>query len=741
MLLKFFDPQEEPYGVFSNMAQVPVEVSGKTYPSVQHAIYMVALGSFPDREELLSIKTAFDLRANFETMRSKKYLSDLADAVEVSYSARLQQQSVQIASNKKYIFYFTQSTLSDRPSKYLLGVDDYRYGFNLVGKTLQKMYHGMPESVDVSFRIVIYMASLAANELVRLVMSGDNLSSYGGLLPSEILERIGMPIDKILQNKSGIDTAFQQYSKGTLPHYSFVKMEIDYPRSLCYMIRKKYAPYMNYYVDESIKTKLLESTAKVFAFTEYHVPPTMTSAIVRSQLQRLSVDDMDMMKGRIMALYTSKRLSMEESVAEEIHKLASQRLSPEQISQSVNFIPLNILPEFIDIEKDQPILDVSTSPLNPLLEVQFQLEGMTFYSVLHAIYFTLFTTLLPPEEAYRLLLVDPKKKPTGLSDFLSAHNTNFDDMYNRVYVNQMMTTARLAIADKFQRHPRLLRLLWKTEMDGITSFRYDDPNDAIFGYVPQLETVEGNMMNQTGKMILQVRSDLQPALTQEHAFFFSVVGDNLFLEVWLKGKLMDWRRSLFWFKKMVKTLDQKALRLFFTKFYTPFHTLYRHQKPTPVEPDSYFSDFFKELALPTECIHYIYAHFMSMYTSMIESSDDSTEILQETIQHSHPPALLPNADNILRKSLALLQYIPHRYDRKTLGCYLSLVTGSDTMITVPEKTYFMSADSPVYVYSIPGLPLLLNNLSLKPQVRADLSFVVSHLVQNTPSGRYHFFFS
>lgn len=741
MLLTFFDPREEPYGAFSNIAQVPVEVSGKTYPTVQHAIYMVALGSFPDRDELLSIQSAFDLRTNFESMRTKKYLCDLTDAVEAAYSARLQQQSVQIPSHKKYIFYPTQSILSDRPSKYLLGVDDYRYGFNLVGKTLQKMYHGKPETADMSFRTVIYMAFMAARELMRLVRAGDNLSAYGGLLPSEVLERLGMPIEALLHKKSDIDFAFQQYSDGTLPHLSFVRMEMDYPRSLAYFIRKRYAPYMNYYIEECIHNRLLEATLKIFVSKEYNVSPSMVSEVVRSQIGTLSVEERGVLKQRLMALYSSKRLSMEEAVLEEIQDLASHRLTEEQVRQSVNFIPFNLLPDFPNMEKDHHVLDVCQGLLNPSTEIQFSLEGMTFYTVLHAIYFCLLRTILPKQEAYELLLVHAKKKPTGLGDFLPTESTNFDEIYNKVSLNQMMGTARSAIADKFQRYPQLMRLLWKTEQDGITAFRYNDPYDAVFGFVPQREHVEGNLMNQTGKMILQVRSDLQPQLKQEHAFFYSLLGDNLFLEVWLKGKLIDWRRSLLWFKKMVRHLDEKGLRLFFSKFYTPFHTLYRHEKPTGAKAGAFFVDFFQGVGLSAECIDYVYAHFLAMYASILGSSDGSTEILQKTIQQSESPTITPDPHMVLTKSLALLQYIPHRYDKKTLGYFLSLILGLDTMVTVPDKTYFLSGESTVYVYSVTGLPLRLKDLSLKPQVKGDMSFVVSHVVQNIRPERYQFFFA
>lgn len=730
MLLTFFDPQEEPYGVFSNIARIPVQVGGEVFPTVQHAIYMKALGSL--RDPLKSVYGAYDLRMNFESLKERKYLADIAHAVRVAYSARLSQQPIPIESHKRYIFYPTQSTLSERRSKYVLGVDNYRYGYNIVGKTLQDLYHGITgEEKDPSFHSAVYLAYLASRELMEKIHNGDNLSAFGGLLPSEILHKMGFSVEHLLEKQSDIDFAFQQYQDKTLQHYPFVRMEMDYPRSIAFFIRKKEAPFINYYIHNCIRSRLLHSTLTQFVSAEYDIPPSLAPETIRLQMNKLNEQQLEGYKDRLLAMYSEHKVPTDK----EVQYWVSQRLTDEQVRQSLDFIPMNIIPEF---GTTGHVLDLSNGhELDPVYPTEFQLDGFVFYSVLHAIYYGLFVSVIDKSEAYRLLLVENVKKPTGLSDFLPASTTDFDQIYDRISKNAMVETARIAMKDKFTKEP-LMRLLWRTEKEGITGFQYNDPHDALFGYIPQLAPTEGNFMNQAGKLLLQIRNDIQPVIKEEYSFFSSFVGENEFLQSWLKTRLTDWQQSLMWFKKLMgNKLDPKDLRLFFSKFYTPIHTIYRFEDLPSTPPNAFFTKYFHELGMSKECLSYVYDHFVSMYSSLLKNSDGSTEILQQNIQKASF-TVSPDIATILRKCMALLQYVPHRYQKKVLGYFTSLLMGKQ--VTIPDKTFF-SAPTIVYTYSAPGLSTLLADMTMPTSSKGDISFVVSHIFDHISPERYHFFFA
>ena len=256
-------------------------------------------------------------------------------------------------------------------------------------------------------------------------------------------------------------------------------------------------------------------------------------------------------------------------------------------------------------------------------------------------------------------------------------------------------------------------------------------------------------MNWTGKIILEIRSLLNPELKEEYNFFWDRVQDNIYLHAWLKKRMMDLRLSLSWFKD-ITPLTMKSLRLFFTKLYSPYHIIYRHVKSTSEEsfepPEPYFVSFFEDLQMGDDVLQYVYDHFTAMFIGALKDNDNSLDKLYDKIKEGHDdtiPLTVDNGKTILEKILALLHYLPKKYSKQTLSLLLSIIEGSDTLLKVPDKTFVMFyADNPTYMYiSNYFLPILKSIPGFTYANIGDVGYVATHLVNHLSTTRFHFFFT
>jgi predicted NAD-dependent protein-ADP-ribosyltransferase YbiA (DUF1768 family) len=745
--LQFFDPLQKPFGVFSNIAPVKVEVDGEQYPSVQHAVYEITLGNLKSKQMLDSLDDAYDLNCNFNLLMNMKYIEDMARSVRAAYNARLAKQAVEINSQQRYVFY-KPDLVSDTKGKYILGVDAYNYGWNVIGKTVEEIYHGSIYH-DEDLSIPVYIAYLAATELVKLLHSGNNLYSFGGKLPSEILKQMwGLERTKdLLEEHMNIDAVFRQYKNGTLAHYYYIINEITYPGSLVYLILKKEAPFVNFYIQNNIKQILLQTSLRHFMTTELDVVPSKTSETIRTQVTNISREKLDYYYDKIMHLYSTNRLPIEQSALDTIRFLESQRLTDEQVSLAVNFIPKNSIPTFptSDVDYILSITDNYDDKLSPVFVFEFMLDGLKFFTILHAIYYQMFAGLVSREEAYNLIL----KKPgvhNKVEDFKPVLANNYDEIYQQLVNNNMVTSLHKALQNKFCSNPFLTQLLLQTEKDGYTSFLCNDPYDPVLGFVPSLVTLEGNYMNQTGKLMLALRNEISIDIKSEYDFFWELVGTNTFLHAWLKKRLLELRTSLRWFSSMVP-IDDKTIKTFFSRFYTTWNTIYRYEETKPTKPPGRFiTTFMSELHLSTDVLKVVNDHFVIMFKCLLESSGSVDELIRDIEENQETSKSLPLEDmtTILKKTLSILQHIPRKYSRPTLSAYASLIIGTDIPVPIPETTFFyVSPDdkTPIYNYMRPSLlPIFNTNTRLSHQNIGDLGFITIHIAENVTKERFRFFF-
>lgn len=739
-ILSFFDPTEE-YGGFSNIAPIACHVRGHDFPTVQKAVYSFLLGDFPDKDRVLLATNQYDMVQNFKYAQAQKYLHDLYIATTRAYTARLKTDPVAINATERYIFYRPNLLLEQR-CKYVLGQDTHNYGYNIVGCVLQEIYHKHKHE-DARFQLSVHMAYRACVLVLSLIREGGNVGSLRGLLPIEILQFFGENTDEYTLKT--VQETYAQYQDRTLAHLYFVQQEMLYPRSLVFFVLKQEAPFINFYIHARIQDKLLYQTCAHLLAHKYEVVSKFIPTVVFEQLDRLSPEQLKHYKDRLMTLYGTKRLPVKASVQEDIHRLVLNRISDAEVEAAVNFIPMNppAPPGTALCVSDEP-----NEPLSPTVTCSFVLDGFQFFTVLHAIMYHLFSTILDKTDAYSLLFKRKEipAQPT-LADFVPARYTDFDDMYQRLLQNYTVTILREAMMSKFQRNPWLQQLLYRTEKQGITGFVYNDPSDPLIGYDPSLAAMYDFSMNQTGKILLEIRSIINPELQQEYSFFWERVGNDTRLHAWLKERMMDLRRSLTWFKKIMP-LNMKNVRLFFSKLYTPYHVIYRADAKSAEDtdaPEPFFIQFFQGLELPDNVRKYVFDHFNFMFNNILQLYDHDLGKLAAAIQQTHDTTTKLTSDDartIVKRLVVVLQYLPRKYSPATLSALLCILQGSDVPLPIPESTFIMFDTKPTYLYVSPAiLSILESTAGMTPATIGDIGYTATYLLNHVSIQRYRFFFT
>jgi len=726
---EFYDPSKKPYGILSNTAPVSVELRGLMFPTVQHAVYGTMLGT----SVLSPVRSPYDLYHNYTTMMSNKYLEDMRSAVEEAYIARLTAEKILIESNKRFLFYRPTTAFK---SSLLLGVDAYECGWNIVGQVLTGIYHKRRDNM-----MAIHRASIAATLLHLLIRKGNNLSQFVGKLPVEILEYLGMDMDMIDSLDNDRRAVYKQFQDGTLSHYRYVLLEQEYPGSLARMILKDQAPYINATITGMIQDALLEHAAGKILSSTFSVPKDEQPDALLQQIRRIDADRLASLKERLMTLYHTNRLEVTTALIERIDGYRSGYISDADVALCAHYLPRNPLPDLLNEKPDSYVLDITDGhALSPAHECVFEMDGLTFYTVIHAVCYRMFSAYLDKKEAYNLLLEHPKKKPTK-GDFYPAATTNFDDMYQRIVTNHTIDLLREALLFKVTKNPSITHLLFESEKKGITGFVCKDPYDPILGVVPRLQHIMGNAMNQTGQILLQLRSSLSPSLRLEYQFMDSLVGANEFMHMWLKKRVLILHLALHWYSQILTSeepMTMKQLVIFFSRIFTPYHTIYRSERPAPEPVDPFFRDFFAGFRFSEDCLQYVYDHYVAMVRAILDSNDKSIE---KTIQaiNTEDAFTKPDDATITKKLMYTLKYLPRRYTRGTLSGFASLVLGVSVAVVIPNRTHFV-INTDYYTYMTPAIKSVLDGLTLTDKAMGDVAFVVSHIRNNISPERYQFFF-
>jgi len=143
-----------------------------------------SVGSLEKQKTHYHIKRAYELAAEKDIQNL--WFQSLENAYQVFF--KKYPQYAKISAHYKF-FYCPSKNVLEGKYRYILGADPHLYGWNLVGKVLEKHFYGWKPKFN---KYWVYYVHHALNYLYSYLLKGEDISIYNGLTPVEILKKMRM---------------------------------------------------------------------------------------------------------------------------------------------------------------------------------------------------------------------------------------------------------------------------------------------------------------------------------------------------------------------------------------------------------------------------------------------------------------------------------------------------------------------------------------------------------------------
>lgn len=769
--LRFFDPFETPYGAFSNYAPYDVVWEDVYYPDVQHAFYDQLLRGYSPRTILADIRDPYSLHAHYQFLSRAFFLEQSMTAVLQAYEALFQEKPIQLLRRHSTWNPYLSFVSETDP---IFGIHPKtRQGWNVIGIAIQRLYYGTEFPASIDLGIKIYQTYRATEQLlIRLTQHGNNLGEYMDCTPEEILQQMGLDttIDEFDESQHQlIQRTVDQFFHQTLPHFSYVRAELIYPKSLTSMILRREAPFLSFYIQDCIDFELLRDSCCLalkdhVSFSKASYAVGGMEDFVRTKIDQLSPQERIEKRTRVRELYSSHRFPLRRRTVERIQQLDGQRKDRSWVQTCTSYTPIHPV---VAHTIDEPLInELEISP--SFVHVDgFSLDGFRFFTVYHAIWYQLFRPLcLSPLKAYQLLL-HPFAQELAKETIIREHfrpcvSFVFYEQYDRLYVEYSIRQLHRLLASKWKRHPYLQYLLFQSTTEGYDTFLCTDPFDPITGYDASLQTTHGVVMNQTGTFLGELRTKYQIQFQQEYQFYQSLVSDEQpmtdYLHAWIRGRVMELQHTLFWYQRLfyhTVPLQKDHIYQFFKIFYKPWYILYKYysdEKPRKegADANTYLISLFgcAGIVLSDDTATLLYLFLYRMLFGVLASGKADRKTLLHTSCHV---TTTMEEKKIMTEIVQRLK----RFDRKTLSAYAHCVLASspvtkddEGLLEFPSTTVILFPDSssqPYYLFMDPTqsgsvFHVLEQYPKISPLMMGDILFVVRYVQRRLSFERYQFLF-
>lgn len=332
-----------------------------------------------DHGRLVSAKDHYELKRRFEQEFEKDLHRVFREAIRESYMLFFEINPAFAKIDRKVrIMYHPSENMRDTKYKYHLGVDKHLYGWNLIGKEIEKMYYGWNPEYNKNWVFIIHHC---IRLLIGELKSGKDIIRYAPFPPVEIL-RQGMS-DEDFENlwKGDVTRVYQQFIAHTLEFYDLIIHEFEYPGNLVCHVRKMIAPFYNFHLDYQIRSLLFNSVVDQME--------TRSTKIA----DRCSLRSNREIDQKILSLYARKRLPLSDKDRQVCQSLVSSMWSDKKVLEAISYLPSNSITDGKMIrhhsQKDEYLLlSEDNEPISPLrAHSNLYCHNYFFPCILHLIYY------------------------------------------------------------------------------------------------------------------------------------------------------------------------------------------------------------------------------------------------------------------------------------------------------------------------------------------------------------------
>lgn len=516
-----------------------------------------SVGSLEKQKTHYHIKRAYELAAEKDIQNL--WFQSLENAYQVFF--KKYPQYAKISAHYKF-FYCPSKNIVEGKYRYILGADPHLYGWNLVGKVLEKHFYGWKPKFN---KYWIYHVHHAIDNLYSLLMKGEDISIYNGLSPIEILKKMDH-LDEIMTNSDSIDRVYQKFNSREVEHYELYIDEFNYPKNLAMFVQRQYAPFVNHIYDKMIKTRLV---TKIFSLLEK-----------QTQKQMAFIPHKPEWGDKLLELYAANKLPLSENSLQEIKSIIGQMWTDKKVVTALSSLP-NSSWACTNTIVTQPetkllILSENNEPISPHFNCELLFQDYKFPSVLHLTYYLMFVGLgVNHKDAYPMIY----KSGQGFIDFTKCDvDFQIDYYLLRRGKEQVIKWIRKKCEDPSYKKSLILT-------HSFSKLQYNATHDLFLG--------TSEKTNFLGDYLVMFRNHLQqkqPGMFKSYILLSQISTDPKVLEMLERYYLHLCRTFTIAYSDLGYKNDLKSFRNIVKLVYPSFYVLYKKNTQKTPDPNAIFNN-------------------------------------------------------------------------------------------------------------------------------------------------------
>lgn len=518
--------------------------------------------------------THYHIKRNYEMITDRDLQTLWFKSLEKAYQTffKVNTQYANISASYKF-FYCPSKNVVEGKYRYILGADPHLYGWNLVGKVLEKHFYGWKPKFN---KYWVYQVHHAIHFLHALLIKGEDISIYNGLTPVDILKKMER-LDEIMSNLDSVDSIYRRFNHQELEHFDLYISEFNYPKNLAMLVQRQYAPFVNHIYDETIKTRLV---SKIFSLLEKRTQKPMSYISPKSEWG-----------DRLLELYAAGKLPLSESSLQEIKSMIGQMWSDKKVVTALSSLPNSswACPNTV-LDADQTrflILSENNEPISPLFQCDLEYQDYKFSSVLHLTYYLMFVGLgANSKDAYNKIYQPGK----GYIDFTKCDV----DFHIDYYLLRRGKEHIIKWIGKKCEDPNYKKSLIITH--DFAKLQYTNNCDFFLGVTEKT--------NFLGDYLLMFRNHLQqkqPGMFKSYILLSKISKDLKIMNL-LERYYMHITRTLeISYTDLGVTNNLKSFKNIVKMVYPSFYVLYKKNTQKTFQPDAIFNDNWDK-----ECNEFLY---------------------------------------------------------------------------------------------------------------------------------------
>jgi hypothetical protein len=387
--------------------------------------------SFQELETRMNYKNHYD------------FLLLLENASYEAYQIFFQQYPHFYNIDKLYNFIYNPSKyVKDTKFKYYFGTDSHLTGWNIIGRTLQKIYY---DSILVT-PILVYNLYQSKCFLVEKIKKGDSVYEYYNCPISIILKQISHK-----KSSYTIESIYELYLSKKIEDYEIIEYELQMPGNMALLCMKKYMFDTQTYYEKKENDLLYHYTLKLFS--------------QQTQKRTFQIECTEKVLNKCKILYQTQKLKFRDDYQKVWDTFQQSKLTNEQKIWIQSSLPINV------IKNQTIILSENNEDISPMTPHIIKYKKLEFQCIFHLIYYLILTKLkAKSQDVYSLLY---QKKET-----IHLYNSDIDYLICQQYVQLIKKSYKSIFYSKIQNCKLYLSFLAQ-----IKKVSYQNDNDKLIEYI------------------------------------------------------------------------------------------------------------------------------------------------------------------------------------------------------------------------------------------------------------------